>query len=516
MKEIKNNCPFCGYKAEIYHGPHNDYIDVNCTHCGYYRSSEWAIQSSEFYKHKDQAPVLSFWIRQNQNKNELYLDSNLIKNILTIKLPSPPEQSNNLIKLIGESVKKPDEFYIEEYHIVATRIGAIDTGGVKYIVKHLENSGIIKCIYESGGRLQAYLTFNGWEEYEKLKQQSKIVQTQEFNFKKHKLSQDEKLWLKELYNNDFNKIELRELRVKLNKKISSDFKPTEVDTRLVNFGRLTLLGLWYVDPENYLIQMTDLVIKKIQEIINQNPKLDSIDSGTISSLLNITERDSKIALTFIVDLRYSNGSNQSPDDDLFKRITFGHEATAFDNILNYKNIEGALENYYNLLAPRNFSHATQNKSQKPKIRNKSKLNQEIWKQITEEYGVNQKVFGKKIKFVDKTIKKIIFRDIEDAYTLYKKGFPKPAIILAGGVLEELLRSYLAHNNQVPSKKTFDEYIKICEQKKYLQLAASRLVDSARYYRNLVHVEKEFNSRTSPTQSMASTIVSAIFTIINDF
>jgi hypothetical protein len=35
---------------------------------------------------------------------------------------------------------------------------------------------------------------------------------------------------------------------------------------------------------------------------------------------------------------------------------------------------------------------------------------------------------------------------------------KPAVILAGSVIEELLRLYLVHKNIKPAKKTFDSYI----------------------------------------------------------
>ena len=37
------------------------------------------------------------------------------------------------------------------------------------------------------------------------------------------------------------------------------------------------------------------------------------------------------------------------------------------------------------------------------------------------------------------------------------------MILAGGVIEELLRLYLAHKNITPSRNTFSEYIKACQQ-----------------------------------------------------
>jgi hypothetical protein len=62
-----------------------------------------------------------------------------------------------------------------------------------------------------------------------------------------------------------------------------------------------------------------------------------------------------------------------------------------------------------------------------------------WKDIEKEYDISKRAFGKKINFVKEDFKrKIIFRDIEQAYFLASNGFCKPAVILAGGVIEELL------------------------------------------------------------------------------
>ena len=67
------------------------------------------------------------------------------------------------------------------------------------------------------------------------------------------------------------------------------------------------------------------------------------------------------------------------------------------------------------------------------------LSKEIWKSIKSDYDISKLQFGKKINFIlDKFKRAIIFRDIEQAYLLSQQGFSKPAIILAGGVIEELL------------------------------------------------------------------------------
>jgi len=125
-------------------------------------------------------------------------------------------------------------------------------------------------------------------------------------------------------------------------------------------------------------------------------------------------------------------------------------------------------------------------------------------------------FGRKINFVsDSFRRKIIFRDVEQAFSLASSGFPKPAVILAGGVIEELLRLYLEYKGFKPIKNDFDGYIQTCEKEGLLKKGISRLSDSVRHFRNLVHLEKEETKRHTISKSNAKSAVASIFTIAND-
>jgi hypothetical protein len=141
---------------------------------------------------------------------------------------------------------------------------------------------------------------------------------------------------------------------------------------------------------------------------------------------------------------------------------------------------------------------------------------ENWEAIRGEYGISKRDFGKKINFVSDLFKrKVIFRDVEHAFVLTSEGFAKPAVILAGGVIEELLRLYLKHKNIAAADNTFNEYIKACEQNKLLQTGIGKLSDSAREFRNFVHLSKESTKKHSITKAAAKGAVSSIFTIAND-
>lgn len=142
---------------------------------------------------------------------------------------------------------------------------------------------------------------------------------------------------------------------------------------------------------------------------------------------------------------------------------------------------------------------------------------EIWRGIENEFGITKRRFGKKLSFVENThARKIIFRDVEDSFILASSGYPKPAVILAGGVIEELLRLYLVHKGISPSNDNFDGYIKTCQNKRLLKAAISRLSDSVRHFRNLVHLSREQTRKHTISKATAKGAVSSVFTIANEF
>lgn len=144
-------------------------------------------------------------------------------------------------------------------------------------------------------------------------------------------------------------------------------------------------------------------------------------------------------------------------------------------------------------------------------------NNEIWSEIEKEYDLTKRGFGRKINFVsNKFIREIIFRDVGQAYMLAKIGFPKPAVILAGSIIEELLRLYLKHKKITISKKTFDGYIQACKDNTLLKSAVYTLTDSVRHFRNHVHLAKESNKKHTISKATAKGAVASIFTLVNDF
>jgi hypothetical protein len=141
---------------------------------------------------------------------------------------------------------------------------------------------------------------------------------------------------------------------------------------------------------------------------------------------------------------------------------------------------------------------------------------EAWLEIEREYDVSKPTLGKKISFVKDEFKRtVIFRDIEQAFLLAQYGFHKPSVILAGGVIEELLRLYLAHKNFRPEGNSLDSYIKACEEHGLIKDAIHKLADSVRQFRNIVHLEREGSRKHTISKATAKGAVSSVFTIANE-
>lgn len=139
----------------------------------------------------------------------------------------------------------------------------------------------------------------------------------------------------------------------------------------------------------------------------------------------------------------------------------------------------------------------------------------VWDSIRNDFGMTKNQFGKKINFVRNGFKrKIIFRDIEQAYILVEMGYYKPAVILAGSIVEELLRLYLKHKNIKPDIDKFDGYIKACRDNRLLRVVQG-LTESVRHFRNFVHLENEETKKNTIVKSNASGAVASIFSIVND-
>lgn len=246
---------------------------------------------------------------------------------------------------------------------------------------------------------------------------------------------------------------------------------------------------------------------------NQRRKvtISGVSKGT-----NLSEGDVRAALQIIIQtpILGAHSSDLTAEDAFIE---------PYEGILKFQSFDDILQEMREQFEPRSsqYSEAQAIPPKTPKYPVEQGIlfsaSQTNWKAITKEFGITKNAFGRKINFVsDKFRRNIIFRDVEHAFLLASSGFSKPAVILAGGVIEELLRLYLEHKGISPIPNSFDGYIKTCEQNRLLKSGISRLSDSARHFRNLVHISNEQAKRDTISKSKAKGAVSSIFTIANDF
>ena len=306
-----------------------------------------------------------------------------------------------------------------------------------------------------------------------------------YKFKRIRLTKAEKLWLTEILNAEFSKVDVKSLKVKLWNKLPKDFDPKSIDNRLIRNNHLTLIGLWHVDPQSPIFSHVSKIMETMKDLILKNPNIKQIKSNEIADIVGITEKEAQISLRLIYDLSGFFGSASGSISFYgYREVSFSQNDSAYDEFLKFKNLERKMEDFF--VTQGRFSKVKSKKLSKgqsmPTSNTVSKRpsSMDTWNDIQNDYGVSKQNFAKRINFVtDKHKRKIIFRDIEQAYILSKYGFSKPATILAGGVIEELLRLFLENQNVKPARNTFEEYIKTCDQNGLLKSGISLLSNSVR-------------------------------------
>lgn len=288
--------------------------------------------------------------------------------------------------------------------------------------------------------------------------------------------------------------------------------------------KLASLMLLENETKQKYLKNFEIIFSKLKGFYKSN-QVDPIRLSTLAELTNLSVDDLADSLFYMIE-----GSWWAGHSDLYSKEAFVRPS---ESILKYGTFNDVIKQLQGWQAQRLANHSKRKfrgsladqlgikiKSQGDKVKSQKLTNKlpgkDIWKEIEKDYGIDKRTFGKKVNFVKDAFKrKVIFRDIEHAYSLACGGFSKPSVILAGGVIEEILRIYLQFKKVTPSRNSFDEYVKACEQNGLLKSAIHRLTDSVRHFRNIVHLEKENSARATLSKATAKGAVASIFTIVND-
>lgn len=280
---------------------------------------------------------------------------------------------------------------------------------------------------------------------------------------------------------------------------------------------INTLALAYLAKENTdaqsIVQKCGFVFALLKSDYRDNLG-KAISYSDIARKTGLSVDDVRVALSFIIQI------------PILKSYSIKEELIApSEGILKYKSFEDILKEqeegdkrrYTQLPKSREPLHTHPKYPVEQETLLSATSGEANWEAIKREFGITKRRFGRSIYFItDQFKRKVVFRDAEQAFVLASLGFSKPAVVLAGSVIEELLRLYLQYKQIKPIKGDFDGYIQTCEGEGLLKEGISRLSDSARHFRNLVHLSKEKTQKDTISKATAIGAVSSIFTIANDF
>lgn len=167
-----------------------------------------------------------------------------------------------------------------------------------------------------------------------------------YSFKNHTVSEPEKLWLQEVYKSE--EFDPRVTKVKLRDKLPRNFNPNEMDQRLlVNGKNLTIIGIWHVDPESVILKHIETAIIAIKNLIIKKPGIEIVTAKEIAQNTGLEELQAEITLKNLSGLgRFFSSASGSSEARGYSKIELTGD-DAYDQYLNFINLEDLMEEYYN-------------------------------------------------------------------------------------------------------------------------------------------------------------------------
>ena len=160
------------------------------------------------------------------------------------------------------------------------------------------------------------------------------------------ISETERLWLEKIYEKTKagDEIDLRTMRVELWEDLPKDFDPSQIHHGLLHGGtKLTLLGLWLLDPNDEMIRNTERVILAIRKMIIENPKLERVSAEQVAEYLELEHEEVEVIFDLMGPLGsfWSSGSGSSSGKGLYQiditRESVLYEYMKFENLQSWNS-----------------------------------------------------------------------------------------------------------------------------------------------------------------------------------
>lgn len=163
-------------------------------------------------------------------------------------------------------------------------------------------------------------------------------------FKNLELSTADRLWLTEI-NKELNP-DIKKIKARLWGKLPRDFDQKSIDQRLHRGNRLTLLGIWYLDPQNPIFDCVTRVIQRIRQKILDTGDVQEVGASDLGQELGIETRLVAESFCFMSDVGSFWSSASGNDKERgFSLINLSGD-NAYDDYLSFENVEELLENFF--------------------------------------------------------------------------------------------------------------------------------------------------------------------------
>lgn len=177
-------------------------------------------------------------------------------------------------------------------------------------------------------------------------------ETDEWDFPEVELTDAERTWLEAVYRRfrKGEKVVPRILEYELRDELPSDFKPKQIDRRLLT-GKTdpTLLGVWHVNPDSKIIDLVDRLLRLLQEKAQTQVEVEDIDLRELADEWDVSLRDLSSA-SEVMPPGYTSGASGSPETGEDERTLWRSIRVSRDEVLNrlarYPGLEEWAQEYF--------------------------------------------------------------------------------------------------------------------------------------------------------------------------
>ena len=149
-----------------------DRFRFRCPRCGEFELTRRAdmFLVSRLPKDKGKIPIFGHYLRRMQRSEKVpTLGSPVVKQIFeTSELPTPFEQSDNLLRLVAERVSGPGEFTTISPPLHQFIVGAKTEDGIIFLIDALVRNELVLRRNDQRHRLDITPTLEGWQRYDEL------------------------------------------------------------------------------------------------------------------------------------------------------------------------------------------------------------------------------------------------------------------------------------------------------------------------------------------------------------